>query len=67
MTDSLGSLLTSFLQLEGISSDDYYKLSDAVYTALHKIDAQISKDQYVVFPNGNIYRKETNVEHFQKI
>ena len=57
MTDSLGSLLTAYLQEADICADDYYKISTVIFNALHEIDKQIKVGEYLVFPNGDRYLK----------
>lgn len=57
MTDSLGSLLTAYLQEAGICSDDYQKISKIVYDSLDKIDQQMKTGEFLTFPRGNIFTK----------
>ena len=53
MTNSLGALLTALLQEKGIYSDDYYKISDAVYSALTNIDLQMNVGDVIELPRGS--------------
>lgn len=57
MTNSLGALLTSLLQLKGISSDNYQVISDAVYSSLTEIDLQMNTGDVLELPRGSCLTK----------
>jgi hypothetical protein len=57
MTNSLGALITALLQEKGICSDDYYKISDAVYSSLTEIDLQMNVNDVLELPRGSCLTK----------
>jgi hypothetical protein len=52
MTNSLGQLLITLLQREGICDNNYGKLAEAVYHALNNISCQMNLGDVIELPNG---------------